>query len=122
MVGYNSIHDIRVDNALSQSKKEKLNLMNIPIKNTYTELKKQFVLNPNEFKDSDITTRFTKRNLYKFSDVLLRKTYHYQKNIIENKSLEKENFTILQIHNEKREDENLINECIQKHFFMKYLN
>ena len=122
MGGYNSIHDIRVDNALSPSKKEKLNLMNIPIKNTYTELKKQFVLNPNEFKDSDITTRFTKRNLYKFSDVLLRKTYHYQKNIIENKSLEKENFTILQIHNEKREDENLINECIQKHFFMKYLN
>ena len=122
MGGYNSIHDIRVDNALSPSKKEKLNLMNIPIKTSYTELKKQFVLNPNEFKDSDITTRFTKRNLYKFSDVLLRKTYHYQKNIIENKSLEKENFTILQIHNEKREDENLINECIQKHFFMKYLN
>ena len=32
MGGYNSIHDIRVDNALSPSKKEKLNLMNIPIK------------------------------------------------------------------------------------------
>jgi CRP-like cAMP-binding protein len=41
---------------------------------------------------------------------------------MDNISTEKENFKILKVHNQTKEDAILINECIQKHFFMKYLN
>ena len=121
---HNSIHDIPLDNAVpSSSKKNNIIINTLPIKTSYTELKKEFTLNTKEIEadDNTTTTRFTKRNLYKFSDFLLRKNIH-QKNIMDNISTEKENFKILKVHNQTKEDAILINECIQKHFFMKYLN
>ena len=120
---HNSIHEIPLDNAVPSSTKNNHIINQLQIKTSYTELKKEFTLNTREIEadDNTTTTRFTKRNLYKFSDFLLRKNIH-QKNIMENITTEKENFKILKIHNQTNEDENLINECIQKHFFMKYLN
>ena len=114
-----SIHDIPLHNAINPTKK---NLSIIPLKTSYTQIKKEFLINPNANDElSNATTRFTKRNLYKFSDVLLRQT-KIPKNIVEKVYLEKEIFTILKIHNDSKEDEQLINDCIEKHFFMKCLN
>ena len=114
-----SIHDIPLHNAINPTKK---NLSIIPLKTSYTQIKKEFLINPNANDElSNATTRFTKRNLYKFSDVLLRQT-KIPKNIVEKVYLEKEIFTILKIHNDSKEDEKLINDCIEKHFFMKCLN
>ena len=114
-----SIHDIPLHNAINPTKK---NLSIIPLKTSYSQIKKEFLINPNANDElSNATTRFTKRNLYKFSDVLLRQT-KIPKNIVEKVYLEKEIFTILKIHNDSKEDEKLINDCIEKHFFMKCLN
>ena len=113
-----SIHDIPLHNAINPTQKK---LSMIPIKSSYTQLKKEFLFNPDTTEDANATTRFTKRNLYKFSDVLLRQS-KIPKNIVEKVYLEKEIFTILKVHNDSKEDEKLINDCIEKHFFMKCLN
>ena len=116
-----SIHDIPLHNAIKPTKKN-LSIMPIPIKSSYTQIKNEFLLSPNKNDEVNIaTTRFTKRNLYKFSDVLLRQS-KIPKNIVEKVYLEKEIFTILKVHNDSKEDEKLINDCIEKHFFMKCLN
>ena len=69
---HNSIHEIPLDNAVPSSTKNNHIINQLQIKTSYTELKKEFTLNTREIEadDNTTTTRFTKRNLYKFSDFL----------------------------------------------------
>ena len=118
-----SIHDININNAVSYNDGIiPINQMN-KINSIYSNMKNQFDMPTNRAlnKNRINSTRYTKKNYGRFSDILLRTTSK-RPNIIDNLEQEKESFTVIKIHNMERNDEKLINDCLLTHFFMQYLN
>ncbi len=118
-----SIHDINVYNAVSYNEDIiPINKMN-KINSIYSHMKNQFNMPTNGIIDKNRinTTRYSKKQYGRFSDILLRTTSK-RPNIIENIEQEKETFKLIKIDNKERTDEKLINDCLLSHFFMQYLN
>jgi CRP-like cAMP-binding protein len=118
-----SIHDINVYNAVSYNEDIiPINKMN-KINSIYSHMKNQFNMPTNGIIDKNRinTTRYSKKQFGRFSDILLRTTSK-RPNIIENIEQEKETFKLIKIDNKERNDEKLINDCLLSHFFMQYLN
>ena len=118
-----SIHDINVYNAVSYNEDIiPINKMN-KINSIYSHMKNQFNMPTNGIIDKNRinTTRYSKKQFGRFSDILLRTTSK-RPNIIENIEQEKETFKLIKIDNKERTDEKLINDCLLSHFFMQYLN
>ena len=118
-----SIHDINVYNAVSYNEDIiPINKMN-KINSIYSHMKNQFNMPTNGIIDKNRinTTRYSKKQYGRFSDILLRTTSK-RPNIIENIEQEKETFKLIKIDNKERNDEKLINDCLLSHFFMQYLN
>ena len=118
-----SIHDINVYNAVSYNEDIiPINKMN-KINSIYSHMKNQFNMPTNGVIDKNRinTTRYSKKQFGRFSDILLRTTSK-RPNIIENIEQEKETFKLIKIDNKERNDEKLINDCLLSHFFMQYLN
>ena len=118
-----SIHDINVYNAVSYNEDIiPINKMN-KINSIYSHMKNQFNMPTNGVIDKNRinTTRYSKKQFGRFSDILLRTTSK-RPNIIENIEQEKETFKLIKIDNKERTDEKLINDCLLSHFFMQYLN
>ena len=118
-----SIHDINVYNAVSYNDGIiPINQMN-KINTVYSHMKNQFDMPTKRLmsKNRINTTRFTKKNLARFSDILLRTTSK-RPSVPDDVEQEKESFKIIKIDNKERNDEKLINDCLLSHFFMQYLN